>query len=243
MPPANPFKNRPLVALRALMVLANDPDDLPKVFTVIESLPGRSPLRTMRLMRESRDGRELLATRPDLKKRLGDHDALRRLPEGSLGRAYLELVERAGITPEGIVDASEKGHVGGDDEDAEMIWMGDRMRDTHDLWHVVTGYETDLLGEAALLAFSYAQTKHPGIALVASLAIIRSVPKARELMIGGYKRGKKAAWLPAVPWEKLLDRPLDEVRRLLAIEVAPTYEPLTSDSLREQGVLAPRAAA
>jgi ubiquinone biosynthesis protein COQ4 len=239
---ASPFKNRPLVALRALMVLANDPDDLPKVFTVIESLPGRSPLRTMRLMRASVEGRELLATRPDLKRRLSDRDALRKLPEGSLGRAYLDLVERAGITPEGIVDASEKGSIAGEEEDAEMIWMGDRMRDTHDLWHAVTGYQTDLLGEVALLAFSYAQTKHPGIALVSSLALIRSVPKARELMIGGYKRGKKAAWLPSVQWEKLLDRPLDEVRTLLDIEVAPDYEPLTSATLREEGVLAPRAA-
>ena len=77
LPAPSPFKNRPLVALRALMVLANDPDDLPKVFTVIESLPGRSPLRSMRLMRASVEGRRLLKEKPNLRARLSDRDALR----------------------------------------------------------------------------------------------------------------------------------------------------------------------
>ena len=37
-------------------------------------------------------------------------------------------------------------------------WMGRRTRDSHDIWHVLSGYHRDALGEACLVAFSYAQT-------------------------------------------------------------------------------------
>lgn len=44
-----------------------------------------------------------------------------------------------------------------------------RMRDTHDLWHVLTGYSGDVLGETALLGFIFAQTGNPGVALIIAL--------------------------------------------------------------------------
>jgi len=236
-------RTRPLVALRALVALASDPDDLPKVFTVIESLPGRSPALMLSRMRASATGRCILADKPDLRVQLADRDALRELPEGTLGRAYLELVEREGMTTKGIVDASDEGMVRRDEVIEEQRTISDRMRDTHDLWHVVTGYGPDLLGEAALLCFTYAQTKHPGIALIALLAILKSVPNARPVMIEGYRRGKRAEWLPAVAWEGLLARPLTEVRALLHIGPPPAYEPVTSAALRGTGALPDRAAA
>lgn len=236
-------RTRPLVALRALAALASDPDDLPKVFTVIESLPGRSPTRMLARMRASAEGSGVLAMKPDLAARLADRAALRALPEGTLGRTYAEFADRAGITPQGIVDASIVGTERVDGVPEDMRFMGDRMRDTHDLWHVVTGYGLDLLGEAALLCFTYAQTKHPGIALVAALAILKSVPNARPVMTEGYRRGRRAAWLPAIAWEDLLDRPLTEVRARLQIGPPPTYEPVTSAALRGAGFLPDRAAA
>jgi ubiquinone biosynthesis protein COQ4 len=230
-------RTRPLVALRALVALASDPDDLPKVFTVIESLPGRSPARIVERMRASADGRHLLATKPDLAARLADRAALRALPQGTLGRAYAELADREGITPQGIVDASVVGMDRSLAITDDIRFSGDRMRDTHDLWHVVTGYGPDLLGEAALLCFTYAQTKHPGIAFVAALAIIKSVPNARPTMIEGYRRGRRAAWLPAVRWETLLELPLTEVRARLRIGPPPAYVPVTTADLRQAGHL------
>ncbi|MBX3188182.1 MAG: hypothetical protein KF819_14265 [Labilithrix sp.] len=235
-------RTRPLVALRALRALAADPDDLPKVFTVIEALPGRSPEKLLARMRASEEGSQVLAEKPNLAARLADREALRALPAGSLGRAYLDLVEREGITPQGIVEASIEGGDLRDQVEEDMRFMGDRMRDTHDLWHVVTGYGPDLLGEAALLCFTYAQTKHPGIAFVALLAIVKSLPNARSVMLEGYRRGKQTAWLPGVPWEALLDQPLADVRRRLGVESLPSYVPIRSAELREQGALASKAA-
>jgi ubiquinone biosynthesis protein COQ4 len=234
---------RPIVALRALAALAANPDDLPKVFTVIEALPGRTPERLVAGMQSSPEGRRVLAAKPDLAARLADRTSLRALPEGSLGRAYVAFVEREGITPQGIVEASVEGTLDLEQVPDDVRFAGDRMRDTHDLWHVVTGYGPDLLGEAALLCFTYAQTRHPGIAFVALLAILKSVPNARPVMMEGYRRGRRAAWLPAVAWEDLLERPLTEVRERLHIGPPPAYEPVTSAALRERGVLRDRAAA
>ena len=62
-------------------------------------------------------------------------------------------------------------------------------------------------------------------------------------MLEGYRRGQRAAWLPAVAWESLLDRPIAEVRELLRVGAPPCYAPVTTAVLRERGDLAPRAAA
>lgn len=236
-------RNHPLVALRALAALSANPDDLPKVFTIIDSMPGRSPERMLARTKANESGRRLLATKPDLGKRLADREALRALPAGTLGRAYLELAEREGITPQGIVEASVVGGQRPDDLRDEMRFIGDRMRDTHDLWHVVTGYGADLLGEAALLAFSYAQTKSPGVGFIVLLALAKSDAVTRPVVLEGYRRGRRADWLPAVEWESLLDRPLGEVRALLRVDDPPVYEPVTSATYHAaSGELASRAA-
>jgi ubiquinone biosynthesis protein COQ4 len=235
-------RTRPLVALRALGALSKDPDDLAQVFTIIDNLPGRAPQRMLARMRATEEGRRLLATKPDLAARLADREALRALPEGSLGRAYLAAVEREGITPQGIVDASVAG--GGNTAmlSDDMRFLGDRMRDTHDLWHAVSGYGFDLVGEAALLSFSYAQTRNPGVGLVVLLAIFKGVPKVWPVLREGYRRGMRAAWLPAIAWETLLDQPLSEVRARLRVGASAGYEPVTSAELRANGEIAPRAA-
>ena len=48
------------------------------------------------------------------------------------------------------------------------------MRDQHDLWHTLTGYRGDLLGKTDMLAFTFAQVKHPGVGF-----LIRSHKDAR----------------------------------------------------------------
>ena len=178
MEPAT-HKNRPFVALRALRGLLADPDDLPKAFTIIDSLPGRAPQYLLSQTQRSTPGARLLAAKPQLANRLSDRAALRALPEGSLGRHYLEFVESQGISAEGIAEASEVGGRRPEHIPADMRYLGDRLRDAHDLWHVVTGYGPDLVGEGALLAFTFAQTKNPGILTVVLLGLAKFDPSGR----------------------------------------------------------------
>jgi ubiquinone biosynthesis protein COQ4 len=234
-------RTRPIVALRALAALWQNPDDLPKVFTVIESLSGGTHERMLARMRASDVGRRLLETKPDLGARLADRAALLALPQGTLGRAYAEFMDREDITPQGIVDASVVGREASETLSDDLRFVHDRMRDTHDLWHVVTGYGPDLRGEAALLCFNFAQTTDPGVALIALLGWFKGAGLVRSLMIEGYGRGLRAEWLPMVAWEELLELPLTEVRERLRVGGPPAYEPMTSAALRDLGVLAPAA--
>jgi ubiquinone biosynthesis protein COQ4 len=214
-------------ALGAMRALTRNPDDTAQVFRIIDALSGRHAVRFLEKWRATPGSRRLLEQRPNLLQALTDTQRLRALPEGSLGRAYLEFLGNEGITTEGLIAASVEGR----DRDAseELAYVRNRMRDMHDLWHVVTGYHGDLLGEAALLAFSFGQTRNPGIAFIVFIAFARGRTKdARRFIMEGLRRGLGCEWLPAVDWENLLPLPLDEVRARLRVGAPPIYTPYRS---------------
>jgi ubiquinone biosynthesis protein COQ4 len=106
--------------------------------------------------------------------------------------------------------------------------FGARLRDMHDLWHVVTGYGRDVLGELALLAFTYEQTRNPGIGYIVRNVERRMRRNGNEQISGFLReasaRGRGAAFLPAADWEALLERPLEEVRESLRVGDPPSYQ-------------------
>ena len=221
-------------ALRALQALLRDPDDTAQVFRIVDALSGRNGERTLARLRKSETGKELLAEHPDLLPKLTDRAALSALADGTLGREYLRFLDSEGITAQGLLQASVEGRREmKPDVDPDLYFLRDRMRDTHDLWHTVTGYKGDLIGEASLLAFSFAQTWNPGIGLIVLTALVQGRdPAIRKLIAGGFSRGLRAAWLPSVKWENLLDRPLEEVRRRLNVGAPVAYEPLRTAAFK-----------
>ena len=228
--PRNSDRIRPLDALRAIRGLLKNPDDTALVFEIIEALSGRTRTKVYDRFCASESGQRLLATRPNLLAQLTDRQSLLALPPGTLGRTYGEFMSREQISADGLVEASEDWL--SDDLPADRRWFADRLRDTHDLWHVVTGYGRDLVGEASLLAFTYAQTRNPGIGLIVAVAYLkaRGINRpARRLLREGYRRGKRAAWLPGVEWELLLPQPLARVREQLAVGAPPVYEAVRSE--------------
>jgi ubiquinone biosynthesis protein COQ4 len=219
----------PRRALKAARVLAADPNDLPQVFTIIESLSGNTLQRIARRMAKSETGRRLMAERPDIVDRLADRAALARLPDGTLGRAYLAFVERENISADGIRAAADKGMTKQVKMPAPLDWVYARMRDTHDLWHAATGYAGDILGETALLAFTFSQTWNPAIGLIIGIGVTKTAgvqnggAAARKTIADGFRRGRKAAWMPGQDWESMLAMPIEEVRRRLSLEAPPIY--------------------
>jgi ubiquinone biosynthesis protein COQ4 len=217
-------------AARAMKALLDNPDDTAQVFRIIEALSGRNGERTLDRLRSAASGKRLLRARPALLDKLTDHASLSKLPEGSLGREYVRFLDSEGISAEGLKQASLDGRSpGSDDIPEDLDFLRNRLRDTHDLWHVVTGYKGDLLGEASLLAFSFAQTRNPGVGFIVGIALLRGrEPSVRRLIWQGFTRGVRAEWLPAVEWEKLLSLPLPTVRRMLNIGEPPVYQVLRS---------------
>lgn len=233
-PPLDPRR-----ALRALRELLANPDDTRHVFTIIDSLSGRAPLRAFARFRASESGQRLLARRSDILPLLRDRAALERMPKGSLAHAYLAFLDREKITADGLVEASREGETGALRLGSEFEYMGDRLRDTHDLWHAVSGYQGDVVGETALLAFSVAQTKNPGVALIVLAALVKALdPGLLALVTRAFLDGRHAEWLPAVEWEELLPLPVEEVRARLRMSQAPAYEPVRTADLRATGELA-----
>ena len=217
-------------ARRALQALIADPDRTDQVFEIVRALSGRTDVRNFARLLDEPDGPRLLAERPDLLAALSDREALARLPEGSLGRVYLAFMVAGDLTADGLVDASMEG-----DTDARMgysvesTWFFDRLRDMHDVWHVLTGYGRDEAGEAANLAFTFGQIGNYGIGLIV-LAAAAIGPRSdrfywQRYLFRAWRRGRRARWLPAVRYEKLLALPLAEVRTRLGIDAPEIAHP------------------
>ena len=180
--------------------------DAPEVFQLVEALRGKTTLRQFARFSGSATGRRILAERGDLLDRLSDHASLAQLPPGSLGRAYFELLHGAGLSAEKLVVASKLERPS---EVDELAWFRERNRDMHDLLHVIAGYGCDPLGEACIIAFTYAQTGLKGLAVIAVVAGTRIARRTRGVgalraVYEAYRRGKKAIWLIDADWENLL---------------------------------------
>jgi ubiquinone biosynthesis protein COQ4 len=228
-PRRNPL--RPGDAWRALRKLIADPDATDQVFIVIDALSGNSGERQFRRFAATPVGRRVLDEKRKILDVLSDRDSLHALPAGSLGKTYANFMTDEQISADGLVAASEDGgRVLRDDEDRARFGM--RMRDSHDLWHCVTGYSRDLVGEASLLAFTFAQTRNPGIGAMVAMAFLKagSLPGARKSIVRGYRRGRRARWLPAADWEALLARPLEDVRAELEVGALPGYTEMRSEA-------------
>ena len=74
------------------------------------------------------------------------------------------------------------------------------------------------------MAFSYAQTRSLGWALIAAGAALKASPQSRRSIWQGYRRGAAAKWLPGEDYEQLMAEPLADARRRLKITPATVYE-------------------
>ncbi len=228
-PPPEPRKIDWRRAWRALRELTRDPERTDRVFELIQALGGDSGERNYQRFLGEPEGRALLDERPSLYRALCDLDHLETLPDESFGRAYAAFMRAGGLEAQGLVDASEEVRDPEEDVDPERRWYFDRLRDMHDLWHVLTGYGRDIAGEAANLAFSYGQVRTRGIgAIVLSAAWLG--PKSVDLhwqryLFRAWRRGCRAVPLSRVRYEALLEQPLADVRRQLRIEPPEVAHP------------------
>lgn len=193
---------------------------------------GPEILADIERMRAHPTGGRLLAEKPDLGAALMDTAALAAMPPGSLGRKFHDAMEVPGGVPgyllaatiylDGFFDSFEMS------EDAQYYIA--RSRWLHDLFHILTGYGTDLSGEGLLIYFALGY-EHRLTYRTATLLPMGIGPRYFIRPTGGQRRwcgllreanqrglaARRMCPPLYVPWEELLPRPLEEVRQQLGI--------------------------
>jgi ubiquinone biosynthesis protein COQ4 len=146
---------------------------------------------------------------------LGD---LARRPRGSLGRAVYEHCTKWKIDPATFPPRPNRTR-------AEYLLV--HIENTHDVWHPVCGFESDLLGEIGLQAFYLAQFPNLIGLLLMAIANVHALgdgraeyPRLMEEITRGWLLGKRATSLFGVRWDAHWDRPLAQVQRELRIDPA-----------------------
>jgi ubiquinone biosynthesis protein COQ4 len=219
---------RPLRAVKSFQALIKDKEDTSLVFKIFESLPPKDFLPRVRALALSERGEFLRSSELSLAEILDDHVTLRRTPKGSLAHAYCDFMEAEGLSAAGLTAEYQRA---GRPQYPDLIeWYISRSRDTHDLFHVLTGYGRDALGEQCVLLFTHGQQPCQGHLLIgyAGAANIKKMAKGSTAPIFGavrqaHRTGKGAPPLISQPIRKLLERPLDEVRTALLIPEPTLY--------------------
>lgn len=211
-----------LSTLKGVASLLHDPGNTDSVYDVedglknikatqlavdfVKSQPGVEPLFAERY----------LAPSPDLA-------ALLQLPPDSLGYAYAKYLTDSGFDAEFY----RKETVNSD-----ITYYFMRVRQTHDIWHIVGGFSTDPIGELSLKAFELAQVRRPIAAIFVAGGLLQTLFNAPDRMGGfleqiaiGFRMGAKAKPMLAQKWEEQWDKPLAQWRSELDVEPMEVYVP------------------
>lgn len=211
-----------LKTLRSIVALMRNPKNTNSVFDVEDSLRNREAAQLAAEYAKQQPGVADLFEDRYLRETPTTEELLQH-PEGSLGYAYGTYLQIHGFDP----DFYRKVEV---EDDVSYMFM--RMRQTHDIWHVVTGFDSDVKGELGLKAFEIAQVHRTLSALLVCGGIMRTLFDQPEELDGlleqiaiGYRMGKRAKPLLAQKWEEHWEKPLDEWRKELNIQLMTTYTP------------------
>jgi ubiquinone biosynthesis protein Coq4 len=205
---------RSMKAATSFVRLTINPSMLGQVFELSDGVADPDSLR--RAADEARRtdaGARALAERPRLRIDLA---ALAQLAPGTLGREFADHMIANRLDPAALPTLAAHD---------ELEYVRAHLYETHDVWHVVTGFATDVAGELGLQAFYAAQLpgKLPPAILAGGLlnTLLFSLDdkdaRLREIA-RGFLLGKRARPLFGVRWDELWTRPLAEVKRELGLD-------------------------
>jgi ubiquinone biosynthesis protein COQ4 len=175
------------------------------------------------MLEASAEGRRLLATRPRLTSREVDFSGLRGLPEGTLGRCYVEHLDRCGLDPDALAVPVTRG------ASERANYLLERVRQTHDVWHALVGLGTAGHEEVILHAFQWPQLRMPYSALVVGFGAVKHLAGEgrwhllRHALGDAARAGRAAAPLLPVLWEQRWEQPIAALREALGVRPAASW--------------------
>ena len=176
-------------------------------------------------------GRRILREGRSLHPVLLDFDRLRSLSSGTLGYEYACFMEANEIDIVSFAEASLRHMVREDYANDEAWALANRLRDIHEIVHVISGYGTDVLGEMCEIAFNIREDPRPRAACFAIRTNVsnfrRNGYRHAEAAIGqAFQRGRCVSLMVGADWEAMMDWQLDDIRARLGISKPPSYEPI-----------------
>lgn len=219
-------------ALRGYLGMVERPEDFASILEVIRGAdtPEMLAAHGRFMMREADTAalaRERYAT-PNY-----DLEEMRTHPPGSLAREYAEMMLRRGFLPREV--ARKVGFDRPPRDDAE--YLIDRRLKTHDVHHLITGFDTSVAGEMGISTLYFVQMRNPAPPLLLAATLSHCVlepewldPLARAVA-HGWKLGHVMKPLMPARWEEGWDRSLQSWREEFRVEPAP---PETSSRHLEQ---------
>jgi ubiquinone biosynthesis protein COQ4 len=211
-----------LQSLRMVAGLAEflkNPGSLDSVFAVARSLQ-HSPLSNQMFRHLLADPAMAELVRTNWRPDPIDLEALEQLPPGSLGHVYAHQLRSQGLTPASLLDPSPIS--------TPEQFVVHRLRETHDIVHVLTGFGTDGPGELGLQAFNLAQNRSPLAVMLIFGGLLKTLQDDEPLepllsaLARGFELGLRSPCLIARRLEDGWDRPLADWQRELGL-------PLTSN--------------
>jgi len=210
-----------LKTLKGMVSIIRDPSQTESVFDIVDG---------MRHTEASKLAVEYIRSKPEVAQMIDERylsptpelDKLLQYPPESLGYAYASAMKAQNFDPEFYRKITVE-------DDLSYILL--RLRQTHDVWHTVTGMSTDATGEIGLQAFSLAQTHMPLAIVLIAGGLLKTLKTPTELdrlldrIAMGYHIGKKSKPFLAQKWEEGWDKPLAVWRSELGVEEMQEYTP------------------
>ncbi len=199
----------------AFLQIVRDPNKLEKVFDLRESLEDPKVVDPV-IAALKLDERAASAFRD--RPRLGKIDlaTLERMPAGSLGREFAAHMRAQNLDPAAIPTLPSAN---------ERQYLSAHLYETHDIWHVVTGFRTDVASELGLQAFYYAQFPSGLSAMLLAAGFLNTTlyriderTVRMDAIVEGDALGKKAEKFYGVRGGDMWTRSLAEIRRELGVE-------------------------
>ncbi len=200
----------------AFIKLFRDPNDTKAVFKIANELRSKKNAGTARMQERAMSDANFKSLY-ESKYQIGaiDVQALNRLPENTLGYGFSKHMIDGKLEVNFYPNIEVKN---------PLDYWTLRMRQNHDIWHVLTGFDTSVTGELGLQAFSLAQTESLFSAVILAGGILGTVSKRPTELLAvfdsihrGYALGKKCKYLPGVKLDTMWTRSIQEIRADLGL--------------------------
>nr|CAB3232964.1 ubiquinone biosynthesis protein COQ4 homolog, mitochondrial-like [Phallusia mammillata] len=159
-------------------------------------------------MMEDVTGKIILKEKPRISSETMDLKLLRALPESTLGRQYVKMLDKYNITPDSRLPVRFV-------DDIELAYVLQRYREIHDFNHLLLGQPTNLRGEVVVKWFEAIQTGLPMCWLAALGGLARLNRKRRTKLLTEdlqwvISTAQNAEFFMNFYFEERLDQDIDE---------------------------------